>query len=114
MHPFALPAAPGAHHVVHVRGHRFVPAELTVHLGDVLTFVNDDDELDYVYSNRLARGVELRANSATPQVLAVVDVTGRVLVESGRWAEAALVVRVTLPAPSLAARRTVSPRLASQ
>lgn len=103
---FALPAAPGTHHVVHVRGRRFIPATLTARLGDVLTFVNDDDELDYAYSNRLARGVELRAKSAAPQVLAVLDLTGRVLVESGRWPAARLVVTVTpAAATSFTARR---------
>lgn len=108
---FALPAAPGARHVVHVRGHRFVPAELTVRLGDVLTFVNDDDELDYVYSNRLARGVELRAASSTPQVLAVLDRTGRVLVASGRWETARLVVQVVPDdAAPVSARASSAPR----
>lgn len=97
---FDLPAAPGVRHVVHVRAHRFVPATLTARLGDVLTFVNDDDELDYVYSNRLAAGLEVRAKSETPKALALLDVTGRVVVASGRWPAARLVVTVTAAAPT--------------
>jgi plastocyanin len=38
----ASPGANGA--VVHVRDDAFVPASVTVHAGDKVTFVNDDDD----------------------------------------------------------------------
>lgn len=107
---FALPLTPGLQHVVHVRGHRFIPSTVAAQLGDVITFINDDDELDYVYSNRLVVGVELGAKSSTAQAL--LDVAGRVVITSGRWPAAQLVVQV---APASArvvhARGGVRPRL---
>ena len=79
------PARLSTRHVVTIHDHRFSPERLDVQPGDTVAFLNEDAELDYVYENSLAWGMELPSSMRRPVEVVVTGRARALAFQSARW-----------------------------